>query len=242
MAASMTPSRSSAIRSLPGGARCTLGRLRHAGDMSLLERDPLRLRPTARRTRRQASRESRRRSSSCTRARRLGEPAKPSGMTAVARRADEMRQRVAAEDDNRQQAQRHAARARHQKRHERQFRDVELESRTTRLKAWFGTAHLGELEWHDGRRHGPMADGLRRGMVAEQRAQRRPRRLQSRALRRVFGCGALRRGAPGSSRRPAADRKPAARNGTRCRTVASTSPGSQRPPENALMRCGLLAE
>ena len=46
-------------------------------------------------------------------------------------------------------------------------------SRTTRLNALFGTGDVGELEWHDGRRHGTAAerlasrDGRRAGCAAE---------------------------------------------------------------------------
>ena len=63
--------------------------------------------------------------------------------------ADEMRKRVAAEDDDRKQAQRHVTGAGHEKRHERQLRDVELEIADHPFEGLVRHRHVGEVEWHD---------------------------------------------------------------------------------------------
>jgi hypothetical protein len=62
-----------------------------------------------------------------------------------------MRKRIAAEDDDRKEAQRHGARASHQKRHERQLRHVELEIADHPFEGLVRHWHVGEVERHDRR-------------------------------------------------------------------------------------------
>ncbi len=84
---------------------------------------------------------------------------------------DEMRKRVAAEHDDRQQPQGYVTGARHEERHERELRDVEVEVADHPFEGLVRYRHIGEVEWHDRRGQGTLPQRVRRGIVAEQCAQ-----------------------------------------------------------------------
>ena len=92
--------------------------------------------------------------------------------------ANQVRQRIPAEDDDRQQPQRDPSRACHQERHQRQFGDVELEVPDDALEGLVGNGDVGEGQGTSGdailRSAARASSDGRRAASARAEAQRQP--------------------------------------------------------------------
>ena len=164
----MRPSRSIAIRSLPGGARRTVGgSVTPATCPSSSVIHSTCVEPDAAPIGKQGPDPYR----GC---RRVGAHADAAAVQVLRRDratldvADQVWQRIPAEYDDRQQPQRNAARTCHQERHQRQFGDVELEVPDDALEGLVGHGDVREGQWHERRCDSPAAQRVRRGMVAEE--------------------------------------------------------------------------
>jgi hypothetical protein len=87
-----------------------------------------------------------------------------------------MGKRIATEDDDRQELERHASRARHQKRHQRDLGNIKLHIAHDALESLVRNGDVGEFERRKRRYQLTTPQRVRVWMVPEQRPQRCARR------------------------------------------------------------------